>query len=201
MALRFDNYKDDEAIKAIQVQHVRCEVCGRKIYGKQYKVMIEGAKLTVCGKCAKLGTIIWDEPKPKTTMSGKNLPARHITFKTRSQKTQQAIVEGSLELIEDSDAKIRHARRKLGLSHKELGRKIGEKVSVLKKIETGKMTPDNKLATKLEHALKIKLLIQASQEKVPKTAIPKPISHELTLGDLVQLDKKKAEDKTRRKQS
>jgi len=173
---------------------VRCEVCGRKIYGKSYRVMIEGAKLTVCGKCAKLGTIIWDETKPKTSMLSAKAPTRRLTSKTKSKKLQAA-VESGLELVEDFDAKIRRARRKLGLSHKELGRKISEKVSVLKKIETGKMTPDNRLATKLEHTLKIKLLVQVSEEKVPKAKI-KPVSRELTLGDLIQLDKKKAEEKT-----
>jgi putative transcription factor len=179
---------------------VRCEVCGRKIYGKSYRVMIEGAKLTVCGKCAKLGTIIWDETKPKTPMSSARVPTRRLTLKTRSKKPPQAVVESGLELAEGFDVKIRQARRKLGLSHKELGRKISEKVSVLKKVETGKMTPDNRLATKLEHTLKIKLLVQASEEKVPKAKI-KPVSRELTLGDLIQLDKKKAEEKTKRKQS
>jgi len=179
---------------------VRCEVCGRKIYGKSYRVMIEGAKLTVCGKCAKLGTIIWDETKPKTPISSARVPTRRLTLKTRSKKPPQAVVESGLELAEGFDVKIRQARRKLGLSHKELGRKISEKVSVLKKIETGKMTPDNRLATKLEHTLKIKLLVQASEEKVPKAKI-KPVSRERTLGDLIQLDKKKAEEKTQRKQS
>lgn len=174
---------------------MRCEVCGRKIYGKSYRVMIEGAKLTVCGKCAKLGTIIWDETKPKTSMLSAKAPTRRLTSKTKSKKLLQAAAESGLELVEDFDAKIRHARRKLGLSHKELGRKISEKVSVLKKIETGKMTPDNRLATKLEHTLKIKLLVQVSEEKVPKAKI-KPVSRELTLGDLIQLDKKKAEEKT-----
>jgi len=174
---------------------VRCEVCGRKIYGKSYRVMIEGAKLTVCGKCAKLGTIIWDETKLKTSMLSAKVPTRRLILKTKSKKSRQAIVENGLELVEDFDAKIRQARRKLGLSHKELGRKISEKVSVLKKIEKGKMTPDNRLATKLEHTLKIKLLVQASEEKVPKANI-KPVSRELTLGDLIQLDKKKAEEKT-----
>ena len=173
---------------------MRCEVCGREIYGKSYRVMIEGAKLTVCGKCAKLGTIIWEETKPKTPMPSGKAPTRRLTLKTK--KPPQAAVESVLELVEDFDVKIRHARRKLGLSHKELGKKISEKVSVLKKVEKGKMTPDNRLATKLEHALKIKLLVQASQEKVPKANIPKLVSHELTLGDLIQLDKKKAEEKT-----
>jgi putative transcription factor len=179
---------------------VRCEVCGRKIYGKSYRVMIEGAKLTVCGKCAKLGTIILDETKPKTPIPSAKASTRRLTLKTKSKKPPQVDVESGLELAEDFDAKIRHARQKLGLSHKDLGRKISEKVSVLKKIETGKMTPDNRLATKLEHILKIKLLVQVSEEKVPKAKI-KPVSHELTLGDLIQLDKKKAEEKTQRKQS
>jgi putative transcription factor len=164
--------------------------------------MIEGAKLTVCGKCAKLGTIIWEETKPKTPMLRTKAPIRRLTLKTKSKKPPQATVESTVELAEDFDVKIRQARRKLGLSHEDLGRKISEKVSVLKKIEKGKMTPDNKLATKLEYALKIKLLVPASEGKVPKAEIPKPASRELTLGDLIQLDKKKAsEEKTKRKQS
>jgi len=181
---------------------VRCEVCGRKIHGKPFKVIIEGAKLTVCSKCAKLGTIIWEEPKPKTPMPRTKAPISRSTLKTKSKKPPQATVESTLELIEKFDVKIRQARRKLKLSHEDLGKKISEKVSVLKKIEKGKMTPDNKLATKLEHTLKIKLLVPASQEKVPQTRIPKPPSRELTLGDLIKLDKKKAsEEKTQRKQS
>jgi len=180
---------------------VRCEVCGQKIHGKPYRVIIEGVKLTVCGKCAKLGTIIWEEPKPKTPMQRIKAPTRWSSLKIKSKKPPQAAVESTLELVEDFDVKIRQARRKLGLSHEDLGKKISEKVSVLKKMETGKMTPDNRLAAKLEHALKIKLLVQSSEEKVPKAKIPKPVSHELTLGDLIQLNKKKAEEKTQRKQS
>lgn len=174
---------------------MRCEVCGRKIYGKSYKAMIEGAKLTVCGKCAKHGTIVWEKRESMIVAPRTNAPTRQRPLKTKSKKPSQAAVESTLELVESFDVKIRQTREKLGISHEDLGRKISEKVSVLKKIETGKMNPDNKLAMKLEHALKIKLLVQASEEKVPKTEI-KPVSRELTLGDFVQLDKKKAEDKT-----
>jgi putative transcription factor len=175
---------------------VRCEVCGRKIHGKPYKVMIEGARLTVCGKCAKHGTIAWEEAKPKTAVTLKPRIARH-QLKIQSKKPPpQRAAESILELVEHFDVKIRQAREKLELSHEELGRKISEKVSVLKKIETGKMTPDNKLAAKLEYALKIKLLVPASEEKIPQTKIPKSLSRELTLGDLIQLKRKKAEEKT-----
>jgi putative transcription factor len=74
------------------------------------------------------------------------------------------------------------------LSHEDLGRKIGEKVSVLRKIESGKMTPDHRLAEKLQHALKIKLLVPPSEPKVPLTALPQP--REVTLGEVVLLKKK-----------
>jgi len=174
---------------------VRCEVCGRRIHGKPYKVMIERAKLTVCGKCARHGTIVWEETKPKRTTL-KPRVSTPLPSKTRNKKPPpQVAVESTVELVENFDIKIRQGREKLGLSHEELGRKISEKVSLLKKIETGKMTPDNKLVTKLEHTLKIKLLVPTSKEKIPQTKIPKVISRELTLGDLIQLNKKKVEEK------
>jgi len=170
---------------------LRCEVCGHKIFGKPYRVIIEGAKLTVCSQCSKHGTIVWEEsppkpiiPKPKATLK---------PLKPQSKKPTEITMETSLELVEDFDIKIRQAREKRGLSHEELGKKINQKVSLLKKIETKRMTPDNKLAAKLEHVLKIKLLVPPSAEKVPQTKIPKPSSRELTLGDLIQLNKKSKE--------
>ena len=175
---------------------MRCEVCGRKIYGKPVTALIEGAKLTVCNECSKHGTIVIEKPKQAP------VPLKTKTTATMPLKTQSAgkplkNVEGStLELVEGFDAKIRQAREKLGLTHEELGKRISEKVSVLKKIETGKMTPDNKLAAKLEHTLKIKLLVPASEEKAQRATVPKTPSRELTLGDLVQLSKDKAEEKT-----
>jgi putative transcription factor len=168
---------------------LRCEVCGAKIFGKPFKVVIEGAKLTVCSQCSKHGTIIWEEePKPKSAPI-KTKTVSHPS-KIKSKKAPETTVEASIELVENFHTKIRQAREKLGLSHEELGKKINEKVSVLKKIETGKMTPDNKLATKLEHVLKVKLLVPPSEEKSVTVEIPKPASRELTLGDIIQLNKK-----------
>jgi len=159
--------------------------------------MIEGANLTVCSQCAKHGTIVQEEPKPKGLMP--KTQTRLQPLKIQTKKPSETTVDTSLELIENFDLKIRQAREKLGLSHEELGKKINEKVSLLKKIETGKMTPDNKLATKLEYTLKIKLLVPAAEEKVPQTKIPKPANRELTLGDLIQLGKKEKEEPTERK--
>jgi putative transcription factor len=180
---------------------LRCEVCGAKIHGKPYKVIIEEAKLTVCSQCSKHGTIVWEEePKPKSVVSKTKTIAHPRQIK--SKKAPETTVETGFELVENFHVQIRQAREKLGLSHEELGKKIKEKVSLLKKIETGKMTPDNRLATKLEHVLKVKLLVSASKEKNVPTKIPQQTSRELTLGDLIQLNKKgKKEEPPKRKQS
>ena len=174
---------------------MRCEVCGRKILGKPNRVVIEGAKLTVCNECAKHGTKTWEEPKPKTITPERTAALRPI--KIQSKKQPETKVDTSLELIEDFDQKIRQARERLGFSHEDLGKKISEKVSLLKKIETRKMTPDNKLEAKLEYTLKIKLLVPAAEGKVPQKSIPKQPSRELTLGDLIQLNKKQEESAKR----
>jgi putative transcription factor len=180
---------------------LRCEVCGRRIEGNPNKVIIEGAKLAVCHECSKHGEIYNEEPKPKAMIP--KTKATRPPLRVLTKKAQAPTVDTTLELVEDFPAKIRQAREKLGLSHEELGKRINEKVSLLKKIETGKMTPDNRLATMLEHALKIKLIVSTKEEKVVQAKMAKTVGHELTLGDLVQLDKSdpRTEDLTRRKQS
>jgi putative transcription factor len=180
---------------------LRCEVCGSKIYGRPYKVIIEGAKLTVCSECAKHGRVVIEEPKPRAVMLKPK--AALPSFRVQSNKPLKTTVETTQELVENFDLKIRQAREKLELSHEELGKKINEKVSVLRKIETKKVKPNNILVTKLERALKIKLLVPSSDEKIQQTKVPKAISRELTLGDIIQLNKKDRgkEEPTERKPS
>jgi len=170
---------------------LRCEVCGRRINGKPLKVIIEGAKLTVCIECSKLGKTYYEEPKQRVVSPKLGTAPRPLINPIR--KPQAPKVDTSLELAENFDTKIRQAREKLGLSHEELGKRINEKVSLLRKIETGKMTPDNRLATMLEHALKIKLIVPAKEEKVPQAKLAKASGRDLTLGDLIHLDKKSSE--------
>jgi putative transcription factor len=173
---------------------VNCEVCGRQIVGKPYRAVIEGAKMVVCGNCARLGSAYWEErPKRRMKRTAKPLPKISVSGKKQSPALAEA-----LELVDDFSQRIRRAREEMELSHEDLGRKIGEKVSVLRKIESGKMTPDHRLAEKLQHALKIKLLVPPSEPKAPSITFSQP--REVTLGEVVLL-KKKTEVNEERKPS
>ena len=179
---------------------MRCEVCGRKIHSDPVRAIIEGAKLTVCLECSKHGKVILhEEPNLpfKTVSSGKPGSAPISLVQRKRQPVGQVSI--TQELIEDYSNQIRVTREKLLLSHEDLGKKINEKASVLRHVELGKMAPNNLLATKLEHALRIKLLVPISEEKpVP---VHKGVNDELTLGDLIEMDKDSGEAPTKRKPS
>ena len=61
---------------------------------------------------------------------------------------------------------IRNARSKKGLTHDQLGQKINEKVTLIRKIETGSIRPDEILAKKLERFLGIKLYVNANEQNL-----------------------------------
>ncbi len=176
---------------------MRCEVCGQEIFSKPYKVMIEGARLTVCGKCARHGEIVHERPQQDIVGTRPKIAhaKSHPVKTSRKQRGSKQTVESPLELVEDFAGRIRRAREELKLSHEDLGRRINEKVSVLRKIETGKMTPNNSLAARLEHILKIKLFASASEEKTAHTNVPKATVTEITLGDLVGFGEETAGEK------
>jgi putative transcription factor len=170
---------------------MRCEVCGRKIREAPMRVVIEGAKLTVCTECSKHGKATWEEPM-KTSVMPQRQSATSLSMPNRApiqikKRIITARVDTSNELVEDYAEVIRQARETLGLSTEDLGKKINEKESVLRKIETGKMAPNELLVSKLERTLKIKLLVPVAEEKVP---LPKATSREFTLGDVMKFDEK-----------
>jgi putative transcription factor len=182
---------------------LRCEVCGRKIHDEPVRAVIEGAKLTVCVECSKHGKIILHEeaflPLQKAVSGTAGKPGKPVPLVQR-RRTDIPQVALTKELTDDYSNKIRIAREKLMLSHEELGLKINEKASVLRHIETGKMAPDNLLASKLEHMLRIQLLVNVSDEK-STTQVHRAATEELTLGDLVEMNEKSGEAPTKRKQS
>ncbi len=95
------------------------------------------------------------------------------------------------ELVEDYGQQIRKARQALQLSQEEFSRKIAEKVSVLQKIEAGRLVPSDSLVHKLEHALKIHLVQKTLETSSTEKKFSRPL--ELTLGDVAVMQKKSSE--------
>jgi uncharacterized protein (TIGR00270 family) len=85
------------------------------------------------------------------------------------------------------------------LSHKELGRKIGEKVSVIQKLEVKKIVPNQTLIKKLGYTLKIQLT-QPFESITTEKDVSTIKFMEPTLGDIIsRQNKKRLEDKRTRK--
>jgi putative transcription factor len=107
----------------------------------------------------------------------------------RVQPSQQRLIFDDSVVVEGYGKRIRQGREKLGLNHEELSRKIGEKISLLQKLETEKMTPDLALAKKLENTLKIKILGSLTTTQVGEEVYAQKPT-DLTLGDVVVVQKR-----------
>ncbi len=144
--------------------------------------------MLVCNECSKLGSVYLEiKTEPRLKKVAKRLPTPILPPRRQPSLSETE----SLELVHDFGTKVRQAREKLGLSQEELGKKISEKVSVLRNIESGKMAPDNLLTEKLQHALRVQLLVPVSEPKVPSQALAaRPTSP--TLADIAQMKKEKA---------
>ena len=165
---------------------LQCEVCGRKIFGTPIRGIIEGVNMTVCSQCGKLSSGFW-EPKRQPKPQVKSMNRQPVqAFSKRKSKPR---IPETLEIADDYPHLIREAREDAGLSHDELGRKTQEKVSVIRKIESGKMIPDLALAEKLEHSLKITLRVPVVESDNKYNSATKPSG--TTLGDLIQFEMKK----------
>jgi putative transcription factor len=166
-----------------------CDICGRSISAQAYKVEVEGAKMLVCGHCQNLGKPYKEEPK--TVCMPPQIPLiqdpikRGISFIPTRKRTAELPKEmDQLDVADDFAERVRRYRSKLGLSQEELAKRVKEKLSVIQKVETGKISPNSRLCRALEHELKVKLLIpHAEIEDVPKGIAPT----EVTLGDIVRV--------------
>ena len=163
---------------------MECEICGKPVpEHNPIRAKIEGSVMVVCKECSKLGTIQKIPPKQKFRKQNKSKKQNNSKNKVYSRND-----EPSEELIEDFELEIRKARESKGWSREDLGKKINERVSVITRIETGKMTPDIKLTKKFEKALNIKLL-----EKVNNVDLNQFVNTqtgERTLGNIMKIKRK-----------
>jgi len=148
------------------------------------RAKIEGSVMVVCKECSKLGTVQKTPPKPKFVKQN-NKTKRPKTTRNRPYSRND---EPSEELIEDFSIEVRKAREAKNWSREVLGKKINERVSVINRIETGKMTPDTKLTKKLENTLGIKLLEKV--DNIDLNQFVNTSSGERTLGNIMKIKRK-----------
>ena len=182
-----------------------CELCGREMKGRGRNVVIEGASMLVCPQCAtKFGgmpasseTRVSSTPRTKPSWIGgpeKPTPARPgkvSTSKPRPKPRSSGVLLDDMELIEDYAKAIRSARQKKNLSQEELAQKIGERISTLQSIESGRLKPIGKTIRGLERELEISLLEAVGA--VPIKASRGGSAAGPTLGDRVIVKKKKSQ--------
>ncbi|MCX8204238.1 MAG: multiprotein bridging factor aMBF1 [Candidatus Nezhaarchaeota archaeon] len=150
---------------------MQCEICGRNIQGPPKRVIIDVAVFLACNACARYGV---PASKPRPTLSLK-------TTKPAASRTSEGS-EQRFEVVPNFSALIKRAREELGLTQDVLAKLVGEKLSVIRRIEAGRLRPSIELAKKLERGLKIKLteeLKVSEPDQFSKSKIG------LTLGDLV----------------
>jgi putative transcription factor len=133
-----------------------CELCGRQVIEGKKTVLIDGTIFNVCISCSKRGkpSVSAGTPKRKTTL----LPISKKT-NTKIQMIDDTILSPEFAKI------IREARMKKGLTHEQLGTRMNEKSTLLRKFETGALKPNEILAKKLERFLGIKLYVSIGEEE------------------------------------
>ncbi len=165
-----------------------CPICGSIIWGKGQRVLLEGAKITVCYNCAQHGIKI---NKPPSSTQIKKSYSYDKNHSPKRQVVKKDFVD-DLEIIPDYAKKIRNKRNSLGLNQDQFAQKLNEKPSLLRRIEAGKAEPNIKLAKKIEDVYKIKILKKTDEieANVQNNQYMKR-STGTSLGDIAFIKKKK----------
>ena len=157
-----------------------CEICGSEIVGRPGRALVEGATLVVCSDCAGLGTSLPgfpERPRARSPMMPRVVPGR-----TSVDRLPRTIDES--ELLDGFPRIIKQAREKLGMSQQQLAFKAKETVTMIQKIELGKMQPPMRLAVELEHILRVKLVVPKEEVEIPTPPIKQTGDDGPTLGDV-----------------
>ncbi|MDW0156534.1 MAG: multiprotein bridging factor aMBF1 [Nitrososphaeraceae archaeon] len=133
-----------------------CEICGIQIIDNGERVYVEGNLLTVCKACSKRG-----KPSNNQQNIQRKLPVRP----KKIEKPDKITFEDSAILVKDFSEVIRNSRMSKGFTHEQLGLLIKERASLLRKIESGSLKPDEVLAKKLERFFRINLYIEVDSSE------------------------------------
>jgi len=99
------------------------------------------------------------------------------------------------DLVENYSRIVKDAREKIGLSQTDLAFKAKEKLTVIQKIELGKIVPTMRLTKELEHILHVKLLAPREDLETSTVPVRQTGPRELTLGDIALVRHRESENK------
>ena len=170
---------------------MECEICGKPIEGRPIRTKIDGSVLEVCKDCSKYGRVQRDTPLERKFVSRdkKGNPQNKNKVQSKRQNVQKRPRDEPMdELVEDFNLIVRKARESKGWTREELGAKIYEKVSVINRIESGKMEPDARLAKKLEKTLNITLI--EKYDDMDLESFKSSASGPNTLGSIVKIKRR-----------
>ncbi len=175
-----------------------CEICGNDLRGRGIKVIVEGAKLTVCRDCAELGERVREEPRGRVTI--KNAPNPQGKVKAASparplpppkqvpiRNVKRQASEESLEIVENYAEVVKKARGAMTIE--DFAASLSEKATVIQKVETGKLKLTIKLAKRIEKVYRVKLINQRDAAEDMEDVIWKPEKkgeYSPTLGDFIK---------------
>jgi putative transcription factor len=159
---------------------MQCEICGADIQGSPNRVVVDGSSLEVCKSCARFGKAD-DKWKP---VPRKVVPVERAFTVARPKPRDH--FKDLMEIVPEYGRKVREARESLGLSPEELGLKIKEKSTLIRKIEREEIIPEDSIRKKLERELKIKLTDEVTDAKMKSGSGAKG----LTLGDIASIKRR-----------
>ncbi len=158
----------------------QCEICGVQIQGSPNRIVIDGSALEVCKSCARFG-----KPEDKWSPVTRKIVPVERAFTVRKPKPRDHFKD-LVEIVPEYGQKIRDARESMGMTPEELGARIKEKATLIKKIEREEIVPEDDVRKKLERELKIKLTDEATEARIKSTGGAKG----LTLGDIANIRRK-----------
>jgi putative transcription factor len=162
-----------------------CEICGTDS-PKAKRVFLEGSLLMLCLKCAKFGKESAEKEEVESKPAAPaGTPAPYTG--TGRKGSDRSLDSGEVVLSEDYHKIISKARNKMGITQEELARKLNERKSVIAKLESKQLRPNDVLRKKLERVLHVVLT-----EKVQATGLQMSEGGRgVTIGDMIKMKKGK----------
>ena len=110
----------------------------------------------------------------------KTIPEKKVTI---TLPVKRKVEEEETVLVDNYEKIIIESRKKMNLTREEFAKKINEKESVIRRVESGEMRPNDALINKIEKFFDIKLKVPYEKAIMGK----KETRGKLTLGDVVEL--------------